>query len=139
MAITYPNSGLGTVVAFTSSTEHNSLQLTSIDWDGGTVNAIPTSHYGLAAEGANEMGNATFMASRLIDGGSFTFEYSFNANTRIVRGTTDTVTITWPDGTGNWAFTGIVTSAPGAFPIDERMTQTVTVKVASKITITDEP
>lgn len=138
MAATYPNTGLGITVAWTNYTELNSLQLTDINWDGGSATAIDTTHYGVAVEGANEHGNMTFIASKLVDGGTFTMEFSFNPDTRIPRGVKDTVTITWPDGgTSTWAFSGIILTASGSYPKDGRMVTSCSVKVASKITITD--
>lgn len=128
----------GTTVAFTTATALNSLQLIDINWSPGDRTYTETTHYGTGAVGAAAIGNATKIASKVVDAGSFSFTYHFNPDTEDIGdgAETDTCTITWPDS-GTWAFSCAYHPTAGTMPMKEPGTIDLHVECLGAITVTD--
>ena len=113
--------------------------ITKLSFSGIERPAIATSHLGTAAAGAGVVGNATFIAGKIIDAGTFEMEFFHNVDTLpIIGSASETVTVSLPDSSvkGTWVFTGFGTMHSMDGPLDEAMTGKLTVKISGGITRT---
>jgi len=123
-----PYNTTGTTVTF--GTSGYSGELTDINGPGMSLATINKSHLG--STGWHE-----YMAATLIEGGEYTIEGHFDPALDFpIIASTETVTITWSDGT-SYDFDGIVTGFDMRGPLEDKMTCTITVKVAGEITQAD--
>jgi hypothetical protein len=140
MAGTPVDVSTGMTVVF--GTSGFSAQLIDAGQSGISRNAIDTSHMGTAAAGANTFGNRTFIPGRLSDPGTFEMEVHFDPDIEPpIDQPAETITVTFPLASGdvtaaNWAFSGFVTDISDAYPLDDKMVQTLTVKISGNVTLT---
>lgn len=126
--------GTGTSIAF--GTTGFSAEVTAIDISGITRVSVDTTHLGTS----NDM---TFIAGDLVDNGEIGLELHFDPNSDVpIDQPVEVVTITFPlQGAqvtaANWAMSAFATANDVAVPLEDKMTQTVTLKVTGGINKTD--
>lgn len=94
---------------------------------------------GTAAAGAGKFGSRTFIAGDLSDAGELEVEIHFNPDTRPpIEGAAETVTVTIPGSTtpATWAGSAFMTGCSVAFPLEDKMVMTCTLKFSGNITVT---
>ena len=117
-----------------------SPKIIDVDWDGRKVESIDPTHQGTAD------GERTYMSGSLKDNGSFklTIEWAADDQPPVGSDSADTYSVTWPvheSGHTQGAkdeFDAFIEEASGNFKLGEKMVQTITIKVAGKITHTAE-
>lgn len=102
-----------------------------------TVEDIDTSHAGTSGD------NKTYIPADLVEGGTYDFEVMYDPDDDIdaLVGVSQTITITYPLPSGKMsaatcAFTGYINSWSEELPIDDKMTCSISIKVASDPTMT---
>lgn len=109
---------------------------------GVSRKSIDVSHMGTAAPGATAFGNMPFIPGRLSDAGELTLELHFNPQTiPPLDLATETVTVTFPLAPGDatpatYVFQGFFTEFSQAYPLDDKMVVSATVKVDGEIAVT---
>lgn len=130
MAITQDTFFGGTITFGTSTVL--SVDILSGSRSGVTVDDIETSH-------ATTSGDVkTYMAADLIEGGTYEFEVAFSPDDDVdsLLGVSNSITITYPVPSGGSTgatvvFTGYINGFDQDLPIDDRMTASLSLKVAS--------
>lgn len=119
---------------------------TTITMSGFTANIISVDGPSMSRESVQTSHMATtnyhtFIPASLVDGGELTLEVEHESTTAVpITNSPTTVTIVWGGTAGtSWSFTGFMTGYTPNAAIDERMTASVTVKVAGEITIDSIP
>ncbi len=119
--------GTGTSITFESGFFAEILDITGPSMERP---AIDTTHMGTT--------NArTFVPGDLYDGGELQVELAFAPGTFPPIGqAASAFTITFPDSAASeWSGTGFLTSAENAIPLEERMTQSCTLKITGVISV----
>jgi hypothetical protein len=133
--------GIGTTITFGSS--GFTAEITDVRITGFNRNAIETSHMGTTAPSTNQVGNKTFVPSKLSDPGSLAMTIHFNPNTNPpLDAVAETVTVTWPKAPADataayWSASGFVTSYDITAALEAVMVANLTVKFSGKISMTD--
>lgn len=129
--MTSPTVDLSHGITVTFGTSGYSALLRDITGPGASRESIETSYQGT-------MTAATFTPDDLVDWGEFTFVFDFNPDDDPpIKESAETITITWPAGGANWAFTGFVTSVDIDASHRTRMMINIGVKVSGDISMTD--
>ena len=128
MAATFPNTGTGTTIAFSSGFF---AQIRDIRHSGVSRPSIKTSHMGTTT-------NDTFIPGDLTDNGTYDIDMSFNpAVAPPDTAVTSSCVITFPGTAVNVAtFDAFVIGVSQSIPFEDLMTATVTLKVTGAITLT---
>lgn len=135
------DSGVGLTVTF--GTSGFTAELEDFRWTGITRTAIPTSHLGTTAPGANQFGNKTYMPARLSDPGQLQLQMHFNPQTNLpIDAVAEVITITYPkppaDSTAaSWSASGFVTDIEIGEQMEAANMINVTVKLSGKVSMTD--
>ncbi len=118
---------LGTGTTITFATSAFSAEILSVDGPSQSRESVQSSHMGTEDY-------HTFMPADLVDGGEVTIEIAHEATTSPpIDQDAEIITIDW-GGVGNTdIFSGFVTAYTPNAAIDERMTASMTVKVADEI------
>ena len=134
--------GVGTIVEF--ATTGFSAEITDVRITGFNRNSIETSHMGTTwPVGANQVGNKTFVPSKLSDAGSLALTIHFAPNTNPpLDALPETVTVSWPkapaDATAaKWTGTGFITSYDVTAALEAVMVANVTVKFSGGLSMVD--
>ncbi len=139
MAFSEPVTGVGTSVAFGTTTAYSALQITDVQVNGISVANIPTPHLGLSVGDY-----IPYIPGDLKEGDTIT--YTFHVDMDVIplpQHTKETITQTQPitDGTnttaGTIAFSGYISNVQWGQPIDGKCEGSYDVKVAGNITFTD--
>ena len=120
---------LGNGSTITFGTSAFTAEIISIDGPDQSREAVESSH--MATNNYH-----TFLPAGLVDGGSLEFEiaYDDSSGEPPITGATEVITVTYGNGsTLSAVFDGFVTGFNPSAAIDERMTATVSVKVADDI------
>ena len=130
MALGVISTGFGTTIVF--GTSAFSANIYNITRSAVARKAIDRTHMGSA------LSRMEFLPATLVDDGTYELELDFNPNVSVpIDGVAETITITYPIGTQLTAakdvFTGFVTSVGQRVPLDDRLSQTVTLKISGKV------
>lgn len=126
--------GFGISITFSSGFF---AEIIDVSWSGMTREPVETTHSGTTG------GFATFIPSDIIDHGEITVTINFDPDTDPpIDSAAETCTITFPTPAGGstgatWAASAFMTGASQAFPIGDRMTQDLTLKVSGDVTYVD--
>ena len=140
MAGTPVNKGTGTTIVF--ATTGFTSELLNLDLGGTSRESIETTHMGTPVSSAPGFGSRTYIPGCLSDPGEITLELHLDPDkTPPIDAEPETVTITFPLVSGDttspiWNATAFCNGADAAVPLEDKMTQTITLKVSGKITIT---
>ena len=123
--------GYGSTIAFSG---HPFAEILSIEWSGISREAIETSHMGTTGTTTNAK---TFIAHDLYDGGDITVECNLDdaAIAWLPTAAAATTTLTFAGSDSTWAASCFATNVDVSVPLDDKMTITVTLKVAGEITV----
>ena len=133
--------GTGATITFATSA-FTGEAIDVMSFTGGGRESFDTSHFGTSAVGATELNNKTYILSRLVEGGEFTFMLHLDPDTVIPTGAVaEVVTIQYfpsgGDSTGaTWVFSGGITGFGADVPMDGKMVTPITVKVLGPIVVT---
>lgn len=129
MAITQ-DTFFGGTIAFGTSTVL-SVDILSGSRSGVTVDDIETSHSTTSGD------VKTYMPADLIEGGTYDFEVAFSPDDDVdaLAGVVNSITVTYPVPSGlstgaTKVFSGYINGFDEALPIDDRMTASISIKVA---------
>jgi len=118
---------LGTGTTITFATSEFSAEILSVDGPSRSRESVQTSHMG-------STDYHTFTPADLVDGGEVTIEIAHQSTTSPpIGGVAESITIDWGGNGDADVFTGFVTGYTPNAAIDERMTASMTVKVADEI------
>jgi len=127
----------------TFATSGWTAQLTSVGLSGVSRDPIETSHLGLAAPDANKFANATFIPSKIVDGGTLDIAGTYNPNVEPPVDD-DPETLTWKfplmSGESTQAevgFTGFMTNFSVTGAMKGKYEFSASVKISGNISITD--
>jgi|TARA_Y100000310_G_scaffold51927_1_gene47795 hypothetical protein len=131
MALTATDTGYGTTIAYTG---HPFAEILSLEWSGISREAIETSHMGTTGSTTNAK---TYIAADLYDAGEITVECNLDdvAIAWLPTAAAATTTINFAAQSSTWAATCFATNVDVSVPLDDRMTISVTLKVAGEITV----
>lgn len=119
---------VATGATITFGTTGFSLQIRSFSIDGIEIPKLDVTHLGTT-------GYRSFIFGDLKNPGDITMQCWFDPTWDPTLGTSETITITWPDST-TWAFTGAITKYSVNAEEEAVMTADVTVSIAGAITVT---
>lgn len=123
--------GFGTTITFSSGF---CAEITDVKIGGLSREAVDVTNFGSTG------GFKEFIPSTLIDSGELEVELIYDTNTAPpIGGAAETVTVTFPlksgESTGaTLAATGFLTDSEEAVPIDDKMSQSVTIKFSGQRT-----
>lgn len=122
--------GTGATITFSSG---YCAEIVSINASGANRGEIPTSHMGTT-------GGMTFSPATLYDPGGLSVELLMVPGTSPITpltGAAETITVTFPDsGNATYAASGFMTGFDYSIPLEDRITQTATIKFSGNITVT---
>ncbi len=133
--------GIGTTIQF--ATTGFTAEVTEVRIQGFQRNHIETSHMGTPAPGVNQVGNKTFVPSKLSDPGTLALTVHFAPSAKPpLDALPETVTVTWPkapaDATAaSWSGTGFVTGYDVTAALEAVMVANLTVKFSGNFTMVD--
>ena len=119
-----------------------SAQIIGAGISGKSRKAIDVSHMGTATPGALEDGNMVFIPGRLSDPGSLDVEFHYNPDTiPPIDLAEEVITVTYPKAPGDTSatikvFNGFFTSHDEAYPLDDKMVLSGTIKITGPIVTT---
>lgn len=119
--------GTGTTISLGGSSIAEILDVTP---PGMARESVQTSHMGSTVA-------HSFLPTKLYDGGEVTLEIAFDPNWAVpISDDAASCVITFPDsGSSTWTFSAFVTGYEPADPLEDRMTASLTLKVAEAVTI----
>ena len=119
------------------SSSINSIDILSGSRTGVSVVNINTSHTATSGD------NHTYIPSDLVEGGNYQFDVLHDPDDDIdnLVGVSDTITITYPTPAGGMtgatkAFTGWIDGYDEQLPLEDKMSASLSLKVASDVTST---
>ena len=118
------------------------LEAVSARWTGIERANQDTTHLGTGAAPANNFGNRTFLAGKMVDPGRIEGVFHFNPDdTPIIGGAPTAVTVTWPSSGGatqaDWVAQGFMQSFDvDGIGIDEKMVANIVIKLTGNVAIT---
>lgn len=128
---------IGTGASITFGTSSWTANLTAINGEPLTREAISTTHLGTTTA-------HTFTPADLFDPGGVQMDFQFDPDDYPpIDQAAETITVTFPLSSGGssaatWAATGFMTNFEYGVPLEELMTGSATVKFSGDITDTDE-
>ena len=137
MADVTPDTFFGGSITFGTSTVDN-IDIISGSRSGLSVDSIDVSHAGTTGD------NKPYIPGDLNEGGSYSFDVIYDPDDDdmdALIGVSQTITVTYPLKSGDTtaascAFTGWIESWDEDLPIDDKMTGTLVLKIASDVTKT---
>jgi len=127
----------GSLTFATSTVDSVTLGILSGSRSAVTVTDIDTSHIGTSGD------NMTFIPADLVDGGTYDFDVMYDPDDDVdaLVGVSQTITVTYPVPSGKSngatvAFTGYINSWSQELPLDDKMTASISIKVATDPTHT---
>jgi len=117
---------LGITLTTTGSTFN--MQILDVSLSGLAYESVDVSHQGTTTA-------RRFKPVDLYDPGEISMSVHFSDNKVPIDGTTGTFIWRWPSGT-NWSVGGFVREASANFPLNDKITGDVTVKLSGPITAT---
>lgn len=118
---------LGTGTTITFATSAFSAEILSVDGPSRSRESVQTSHMG-------STDYHTFTPADLVDGGEVTVEIAHESTiSPPIDQDAELITIDWGGNGGTDVFSGFVTGYTPNAAIDERMTASMTIKVADEI------
>lgn len=136
------NIGTGTTITFGTSGFTAEI-IETIDWTTVTRGAVDTTHMTSTQASAGNFGGRTFMPTKFADPGTINLMVHFKPDTNVpIHGLSETITVTFPLVSGDataasWSSSGFITEMSPAIPLEDKMTNRITVKLTGLVTMTD--
>ena len=136
------NIGTGTTITFATS-GFTAEVIETIDWTTITRGAVDTTHMTSTQASTGNFGGRTFMPTKLADPGTINLMVHFRPDTNVpIHGAAETITVTFPLVSGDataayWYGTGFITEMGPSVPLEDRMTNRLSLKFSGLVTMVD--
>ena len=136
------NIGTGTTITF-ATTGFSAEIVETINWANIARPAVDTTHMLSTQPTSGTFGGRTFIPPKFADPGEITLQVHHNPQLNVpINSAPEVITVTFPLVTGDataayWSGTGFITSMGIAIPLEDKMQNTITVKMSGLITYYD--
>lgn len=136
------NIGTGTTLTF-ATTGFTAEIIETISWNAIARGAVDTTHMTSTQASAGQFGGRTFMPTKFANPGQIVLQVHFKPDTNVpLHAAAETIRATFPLVTGDataayWEATGFITEMGPQIPLEDKMTNAITIQTSGLVTMTD--